>query len=68
MQCSQHCAALGGDADVGRDEVAVHGELRTEVEQLKLELARLGMSEISCFLSLLYPFRASPVSVRSLVD
>jgi hypothetical protein len=54
--------------DVGRDEVSVHEELRTEVEQLKLQLARLGMSEISCSLSLLYPFRASPVSVCWLVN
>jgi DNA repair exonuclease SbcCD ATPase subunit len=38
----KNCAAPGGDVDVGRDEVAVHEELRTEVEQLKLQLARLG--------------------------
>lgn len=44
---ARECAAPAGFADGGREE------LQAEVEQLKLQLSRLGTSEISCSLSLL---------------
>jgi hypothetical protein len=41
---ARECTAPTGVADGGREEGAVHEELRAEVEQLKLQLARLGTS------------------------
>jgi hypothetical protein len=41
---ARECAAPTGVADGGREEGAFHEELRAEVEQLNLQLARFGTS------------------------
>jgi hypothetical protein len=65
---ARECAAPAVVANGVSDEGAVQYELRAEVGQLKLQLAWLGTSEVSCYLVLLCPFRANPVSVHSVID